>query len=230
VGGPREDNRSPWAAALSGADPWRLIDEADALDLGPERTTLLRTALTELDDLGVDGLQGRAVALAMIAFDDPSELMRAKEACEAAETAGVSTALPYSQLAEAFLKARQCGDALDACARVDTRRLEELDLHWRAVRIDEIRATCLVRLGRFDEAGFAIARVLRELVNEDIHEFLPAPVELLDALVDSANDPDAQTARNAQTVISRFANQLPLDSWLPGELADRIKAICEQGI
>jgi hypothetical protein len=214
---------------MSGPDPWRLIDEAEGLDLGPRRTTLLRAAVAALDDLGLDVLQGRAVVLAMIAFDDPSELMRAKEACEVAETAGVPTALPYSHLAEAFLRARACQEALDACARVDTRRLEEIDLHWRVVRIDEIRAACLVRLGRFYEAELAIARVLRELVNESIEEFLPAPVELLDALADSATDPNSQEAKSSQAIISRFANQLPLDSWLPGELTDRIKAVCEQG-
>jgi hypothetical protein len=61
---------------MSNVDPLTLLDEAEALGLGPQRTARLRAALAAFDDDDLDALQGRAVALAMLAFDDPSELTR----------------------------------------------------------------------------------------------------------------------------------------------------------
>jgi hypothetical protein len=223
----REDLKGR-ARPLNHQDPWRLIDEADELDLGPKRTRLLRDALAELDDQELAVLQGRAVALAMLAFDDRSEFARAKEACETAETAAASVVLPYSFLAEAFLRAQEWDEALDVSARIDTKRLDEIDLHWRVVRLDEIRAACFVRLGRFEEAELPIGRILRELVEEG-EDFLPSPVELLAALTDAATDATSPTAQKAKTIITRFASRLPLHSWAPPELVDRMKDVCELG-
>jgi hypothetical protein len=213
---------------VTDVDPWKLINEAGVLDNGPERTARLHAALAELEDLEPAVLEARAVALSLLALDDSSELMHAKEACDAAQGAGATTALPYAHLAEALLNAEEFEDALDACARVDTRKLEELDLHWRVVRIDEIRAACLVRLRRLGEAELPIARVLKELVNEDIEEFLPSPIELLYALVDTAEDLQSGDATKARTIVCRFASQLPVESWFREKLAERINAICEQ--
>jgi hypothetical protein len=96
------------------------------------------------------------------------------------------------------------------------------------LRIDEIRAASLVRLGRLDEAELTIARVLKELVNEDIEGFLPSPIELLYALVDTASVQHSEEANGAREIIRRFAMQLPVESWFGDELANRIKAISEE--
>lgn len=109
---------------MSDADPRTLLDEAQALDLGPERTTRLRAALAAFDGAERDVLQARAVALAMLAFDDPSELTRASDACRAAQAADAPADLPFAHLAEALLRAKRSDDALDACGQVDLRRLE----------------------------------------------------------------------------------------------------------
>ena len=212
---------------MSDVDPWAMIDEAEALELGPERTARLRTAVDLLQRHAEDEpdvRQGRAVALAMLAFDDPLELTRANDACRAAQMAGAPVDLPFAHLAEALLRAGRFDDALGACTEVDIQRLEELDLHWRVVRLDEIRSAALVRLGRFDEAALPIARVLKELINEDAGEFLPSPVELLGALVEAANR-QSEDAKTARAIIGRFGTQLPVKEWFPEELAEEIARI-----
>ena len=226
---------------------WDKIDEADGLEAGSERTQRLREALAEIDslelDLGVDAgaeqkdrlneaciserdlSEARAVALAMLAYEDQSLLLAAAEACAAATDAGGSRSLPYAHLAEALLKHQRNAEALDACAQVEAERLESEDLHWRVVRIDQIRGAALIRLSRLAEAELVINRVFRELSNEDAHDFLPVPNEIVEALIDRARHAEDVEAAEALRLIQQILKRLDVDAWFPPQTRETLREL-----
>ena len=202
---------------------WELLEQADALPAGAERQSLLLRALDGLDVLDPRALEGRAVVLAMIALDDERFLPQAVAACEAARESRADTAFPLAHLAEAMLKHGRFEDALNACADAPFEYFEERDLHWRNVRLDQIRAASLIRLGRIREAELVVQRMLRELGREGDDDFYPAPIELVAALIEHAQETGSE--RGVQAIAQRILASPIADTWFAPEMTAKLKQI-----
>jgi tetratricopeptide (TPR) repeat protein len=205
-----------------GEKTWRLLEEADRLPAGDQRSALLNKAIAELGAYRADLPEMYAVALAMSALDEPERLPAAIAACNEGDEQDAAMTFAFAHLAEALLSAGRFEEALRTSNRVDAARFDG-DLHWRALRIDEIRAASLVRLGRIAEAELTMQRLFRELANEGDYEMLPAPTEVVEALLDAAASGDAATRERAQSVIRRLVDSLDIDQWFPKDTAESIR-------
>ncbi len=180
-----------------------------------------------LDD-GRDPL-ARGVALAMLAQQDPAYLPRADQALRAVDQSAPETGWILVHLAEARMSAGRAAEAGEAAAAVDRDYFDREDLHWRSVRMDEIRCAALLRMGRPREGAELAERVCAELAVRGDTDDLAPPDLLAEAALDLLSGPDAGTGC---AVLRMLAGSIELDSWFPAGLVLRIRrglAECDQG-
>jgi hypothetical protein len=205
--------------------PRQLVAEAGGLSFGEVRRHLLQEAIqsTAGPDPDSDAAETRAVALAMLAQQDPDYLTEADQALDRAATTGVETAWTQAHLAEAWWRAGRPAEALATASAVNGAFFDHLDLHWRTVQLAEIRAAALLTLGRLDE-GLDLARdVCGELARRGDEDDLASPVFLVHAalaLITATTDP---AGRAGCAALDAVASSIEVEEWFSTDLADRIR-------
>jgi hypothetical protein len=190
-----------------------LINQSGGLTFGKEREALLERALEQL--AGGEDPEARAIALAMLAQQDPAGLPAAIEEGERAIAVGAEPNWIRAHLAEAAILAGDDEPALRFTSEIEPEFFLANDLHWRVVRFNEIRAIALLRLGRTDEALDAVDSVLADVVRgDDDGDDFPPPSQLVRAAL----------TLGARPVLERVARSLDLEQWFPPSVVAEIRA------
>jgi hypothetical protein len=220
---------------LSESDPTarQLIDDASGMTFGEPRRVVLQRALKELgcEESAAADFEACAVALAMLAQQDARYLSDAKRALERAVSQGVQSNWILLHLAEALLSAGEFSEALRAASSVRQDYFDEQDLHWRSVRMDEIRAVALLRLGRLSEGVEVAMKVCAELARHGDSEDLAPPTLLVrTALLLIAPGSPAGAVEAGCKVLRCISDSIELESWFPPELVEELGrglSVCE---
>ena len=206
-----------------------LIDDAASTPFGDRRRQLLTKVLLMLaESPGRRDHEAYALALALLAQQDPAYLDEAEVLCREAEAANTRIDWAAAHLAEAWADVGDWSRALEQVDRVDRRFFDERDLHWRAVRMDEVRGAALLHLGRLDEAGAVVRAVCEEIrVHGDDQDLAP-PHRLVQALLELVGTSDPELSRVGCTLLRELGTSLDTDEWFAPELAARIRMATAQ--
>jgi hypothetical protein len=204
-----------------------LAGDASTAKHGPERLSLLTSALAELGDAGGadDDLELRGVVLALLAEQDPSYLPGAEGVLSAARQNNAETNWISLHLADACYIAGDYKRVIAHAREVDRSYFEGQDLRWRSVKVTEILAASLLAQGHLAE-GLDLANVVcAELAahGSDSDEWLASPAELAHRALDLASNPASEEAFAAGCEILRaISSSIDVPEWFPKILADAI--------
>ncbi|MFD8497516.1 hypothetical protein [Amycolatopsis sp. NPDC059657] len=187
--------------------PRELINKAAGLAFGEERAALLERALDDADP------EAHAIAVAMLAQQFPDRLGQAVSAGAAAIESGAAPDWIRAHLAEAAILAGDDEAALRFAGEVDPGFFPANDLAWRVVRLSEIKAIALLRLGRADALD-VVDDLLADIVRGDDDDDLPPPSHLVRVAL----------TLGARPVLDRVAQSLELDDWFPPSVVAEIRA------
>ncbi|MDQ2881221.1 MAG: hypothetical protein M3Y48_08250 [Actinomycetota bacterium] len=190
------------------------------------RRRILQHALEELvceKSMG-DDIEARAVALAMLAQQDTGYLVDANAALDHAITEGLQSNWILFYMAEAWFAAGNLPGALSCASSVQSNYFDDEDLHWRSVRMDEIRAATLLKLRRFSEGVEVAMNVCAELARRGDIDDLAPPVQLTQAALSLVvASPSAEAIQAGCAVLHAISHSIDLKSWFPPELVDEIE-------
>ncbi|MDT3446808.1 MULTISPECIES: hypothetical protein [unclassified Pseudofrankia] len=202
----------------------RLIDEAAGELFGARREQLLLAALARVEQAGVADAEARAVTLALLAQQDPAYLDRARATLDQLVGIGASPHWALVHLAEACLHAGQVDEALRYASEVDRGFFERRDLLWRSVRMDEIRAAALLRLGDLEGGTTAALAVCDVLTDRGDSDDLAPPADLVAVALTCAGLADERARAAGCRILDYLSGSLELGAWFPAETVHRIRS------
>jgi hypothetical protein len=200
-----------------------LISDAGGMPFGDSRRRSLEQALQQLAGEEPADQEARAVALAMLAQQDGRYLPEASSALDQAVSEGVEPDWIWLHLAEAWLAAGDLAEALRYGSAVRRDYFDSRDLHWRSVRMEEIRAVALLGLGRLGEGVQAATAVSAELAQRGDSDDLAPPVQLVRAALALAADPASHATDAGCEVLRALSSSIDLESWFPAELTEEVR-------
>ncbi|MDT3446383.1 MULTISPECIES: hypothetical protein [unclassified Pseudofrankia] len=169
-------------------------------------------------------VEAKAVALAMLAQQDPSYLEEAISALEQATAANAQRNWALMHLAEAFFKDSRLTEALKLASSVDQEFFDEQDLRWRSVRMDEIRAVTLLRLGDYSQGTSLAIQLCNILSLQGDDEDLASPADLANEALSLTTSPDKDARSAGCTILTHLTTSIEIDSWFTAEVAGRVRA------
>ncbi len=201
----------------------RLIDDAEGEPFGENRRIILTKAIRDLDASQEGDPEARAIVLAMLAQEDSGYLAEAGRAFEESVARCVQLNWIRLHLAEAWHKAGNSVEALRFSSSVRREYFDGRDLRWRSVRMREISAVALLRLGRMSDGVEVALAICDELAScGDIDDLAP-PCDLVKTAVSIALGDSNDEIKNAGCVILRvFSRTVELASWFSPVLVQRI--------
>lgn len=195
-----------------------LIVEADQVER--ERGEVLRAAVAAS---GGD-VEARAVALAMLAQDEPGWLAEARSAWHTVvRTSGVEQIFAAAAFAEALAASREWAELVTVVGSSEhDDLLAARDLDWRVVRRRELLAVGLLCSGRFSEA-VAETELVAALLSREGLDFLPAPTELVtEALSLLGSAVPEQAAAAAHDVLDVLMVSIDAEEWFTASMCERL--------
>jgi hypothetical protein len=201
----------------------KLVDEAEGEPFGKNRRKILAKALRVLEAGREDDFEARAVVLAMLAQEDAGYLAEAGRAFEESIAHCVQLNWIRLHLAEAWHGAGRPDEALRLSSSVQREYFDDNGLHWRSVRMDEIRAVALLRLGRAKEGVEAALAICDELTLRGDADDLSPPRDLAEiAVAIVAENSNGDMGKAGCAILHAFSTSVELISWFTPALVQRI--------
>ncbi|WP_322761447.1 hypothetical protein [Frankia sp. Cr2] len=203
----------------------RLINDAEGEPFGGNRRGILTRAIRDLDASQEEDPEARAIVLAMLAQENPGYLAEAGKAFEESVTRCVQLNWIRLHLAEAWHKAGNLVEAFRFSSSVQREYFDGRDLHWRSVRMGEINAVALLRLGRMSDGVAAALAICDEFsFCGDIDDLAP-PYDLMEtAAFIATGDSNDEIKRAGCSILRTFSRSVELASWFNPVFVQRISA------
>jgi hypothetical protein len=129
----------------------------------------------------------------------------------------------WAHLAEARIGAGELTDGLRAASAARPEFFDSRDLHWRSVRMAELRAVALLRLGRLAEGAALAGMVRAELADRGDSDDLAPPGDLARAAIALATSSSPTEAEVGCAVLGALSSAVDIGEWFSAELADQLR-------